>query len=251
MKSTLVKVLSLSLPLALPFAAFAQGTVPTRPPGQQQPSSSTPATKEATKPADGSTPKVPTRQPGQQQPSSPTPATGGMKKPTKETVEPVGEAPAVKDDAGFVSAASTAGMGEVKLAQLAESKAGSKKVKAFAAMLVKDHTAANKKLKEVAASLKLPLGAEDPMAKEKHEALSAKKGEEFDAAFLEEMKMCHEKDIALFEAAKGVVKAPELAGFIEKTLPVIKSHAEKLPMSDSPKKDGHATEKTPAATNRR
>src|SRR5436190_23227651 len=53
------------------------------------------------------------------------------------------QAPAPASEADFVQKAATAGMAEVKLAQLAVKKAEGEKVKEVAQLLLKDHTAAN------------------------------------------------------------------------------------------------------------
>ncbi|HWB02107.1 MAG TPA: DUF4142 domain-containing protein [Verrucomicrobiales bacterium] len=137
------------------------------------------------------------------------------------------EAPA--DENEFVRKAAKGGMAEVKIAQLATEKASDGKVKEFAQQLVKDHTAANQELKTVADGLKISLPAEAATKEDpKCEQLKEKTGADFDKAFLQEMDQCHAKDIALFEAGKKVAKSSEVTAFIDKTLPVIKSHAQKI-----------------------
>lgn len=149
------------------------------------------------------------------------------------------EAPA--DENEFVMKAAKGGMTEVKVAQMATEKASDSKVKDLAQQLVKDHTAANRELKTVADGLKITL-PDDAASKEdpKCEQLKQKNGPEFDKAFLQEMDRCHAKDIALFEAAKKVAKSSEVTAFIDKTLPVIKSHAKKINalQPDSPTSSG-------------
>jgi putative membrane protein len=137
------------------------------------------------------------------------------------------EAPA--DENEFVKKAAKGGMTEVKIAQMATEKASDSKVKDLAQQLVKDHTAANQELKTVAAGLKITLPDEAASKEDaKCEQLKQKNGAEFDKAFLQEMEHCHAKDIALFEAGKKVAKSSEVTAFIDKTLPVIKSHAQKI-----------------------
>lgn len=135
--------------------------------------------------------------------------------------------PAPSDEADFVQKAATRGMGEVKLAELGVSKAHDEKVKECAQMLVKDHTASIQELKAIARDLKIPLKeAADPEAEKACEELNQKSGKEFDRAFLEHMATCHETGIALFEAGKKVARAEQIKAFAEKTLPVLKNHAE-------------------------
>ena len=55
-------------------------------------------------------------------------------------------------DSSFYKNAAEGGMSEVELGQLAQQKASSASVKEFGSMMVKDHSAANEKLKALAAS---------------------------------------------------------------------------------------------------
>src|SRR3982074_2096216 len=55
-------------------------------------------------------------------------------------------------DADFFKRAAQAGIAEVEAGKLAQEKGSSQEVKDFGAMMVKDHTAANDKLKSIASS---------------------------------------------------------------------------------------------------
>lgn len=165
-------------------------------------------------------------------------------------------------DENFIRKAGPAGQMAVRMGEMAMSKASREDIKAFAAMLVKDHTAANASLGEIAKSMGVEIPgdahagssaksahakpANDPSgrqqtesvprdpskdkesAADKHSELKDKSGMAFDTAFLEAMEKCHKDDIALFEKAEASVKNPALKAFIEKTLPVLKSHATAL-----------------------
>lgn len=150
--------------------------------------------------------------------------------PTKAG-EPAGKPSAESDkprdkDHAFIQMAGKAGMGEVKLAELGVEKGHSEEVKNLAAMLVKDHTKANNELGAIAKAK----GIEIPMPGEKEKGklamISAKTGADFDKAFLAEMKECHKKDIALFEETSAEAKDKDVKTFIDKTLPVLKTHAD-------------------------
>lgn len=161
-------------------------------------------------------------------------------------------------DEGFIRKAGESGQMEVNLAEMAANKASRDDIKAFAAMLMKDHSAANAELGKIAKSLGVDIAvsseahsgktaharsANDPSgrqltetpkdpskdgATDKHLGLKEKSGASFDAAFMEAMNDCHKEDIALFEKAQAVVKTPALKAFITKTLPVLKTHATAL-----------------------
>jgi putative membrane protein len=64
-------------------------------------------------------------------------------------------------DAGFVMDAGSGGMLEVELGEVAAAKAKNADVKAFAERMVKDHTAANEKLKATAAGHAVPTKLND------------------------------------------------------------------------------------------
>src|SRR5690349_4279772 len=74
-------------------------------------------------------------------------------------------------DESFYKQAAEAGTAEVEEGNLAMSKASSQDVKDFASMMVKDHTAANNKLKRIAESKGVKLPSEPGM---KHKAMKQK-----------------------------------------------------------------------------
>jgi putative membrane protein len=161
----------------------------------------------------------------------PTRPTDSTAKPGPSDSKPANphEAPAPVRQDDFLLTAAKGGESEVKIASLALRRGGDDKVKELARMLVKDHTAANKELQTIAETLNVKVtGLADPAGEAKLAALNGKAAREFDKAFLDEMAMCHEKDIALFEAGKKVAKSDKVTAFIDKTLPVLKAHAEKI-----------------------
>ena len=92
--------------------------------------------------------------------------------------------------------------------------------------MVKDHKAADAKLKKIAAqgNLQLPqsLDAEHEAVKQK---LSGLQGDAFDREYAKEMAKGHGKAVALFEAASQAPQMPaELKEFAASTLPTLKEH---------------------------
>ncbi len=182
----------------------------------------------------------------EKQPAAPRANTGTSeardnKKATHDT--PMNPATEVE----FIITAAKNGMKEVKMAQLAAGKAIDPKIRELAQMMVNDHTTANSDLKTAADALKveLPEGPKDKtqdaktqdvedkapgqhQAEQKHEELSNLTGKEFDSAFLDHMAAGHKNSIAFYEAGRKVAKSPGVIAFIEKTLPVIRNHAEKI-----------------------
>lgn len=143
---------------------------------------------------------------------------------------------AVGDDAEFAVEAANGGMAEVALSKIAEEKATDPKVKEFAKQMVTDHTKANNELKALAATKNITLPSAPNEEKQKAAAdLGGKSGSDFDKAYISQMKKDHDKTVKLFEDAQKDVKDAELKAFIDKTLPVIKAHAEHVKSLDKTK----------------
>lgn len=128
-------------------------------------------------------------------------------------------------DATFAKHAAQGGMAEVKMGQLAQDKGSSDTVKMFGQRMVQDHSAANDKLKRVAAqeNITLPtrLSAKDQAT---YDRLSKLSGHAFDRAYAQDMVQDHVNDIAEFkkEAANGTDSA--IKGFATETLPTLQDH---------------------------
>ena len=117
------------------------------------------------------------------------------------------------------------GRAEVRLAELAQTKAASEKVREFADTIVKDHTAANTELKAIADEMKVLLpNTPDKEVEAKYKTLSEMNGEKFDIAFLKEMATGHGDDLTLYERGKKIAKTKEVVLYIDKMIPVIKTH---------------------------
>lgn len=132
-------------------------------------------------------------------------------------------------DATFYKHAAEGGIAEVDLGTLAQQKSSSPKVKEFGAMMVKDHTAANDKLKSIAAAkgISLPTGPTvgQRATKAKLEVLS---GDTFDKSYIEGMIKDHKEDIQEFkkEAASG--EDAEAKAYAAATLPTLQSHLQHI-----------------------
>jgi putative membrane protein len=128
----------------------------------------------------------------------------------------------------FVSQAAIIGKAEIELGQMAIKNTQDENVRAYAQRMVKDHSAADKKLQAIAAkeNLQVPQSL-DP----EHASLKAKlqglKGEEFDRAYVKAMANGHDKAVALFESASQQPQMPEeLKQFAASTLPTLEQHKE-------------------------
>jgi putative membrane protein len=132
-------------------------------------------------------------------------------------------------DATFYKHAAEGGIAEVEVGNLAQQKSDNQSVKDFGAMMVKDHSAANEKLKGIAdaKNVSLPTSASvgQMATKAKLEVLS---GETFDKSYIKGMIKDHEEDIAMFkkEAASG--QDPDAKAYAKATLPTLKLHLQKI-----------------------
>ena len=133
----------------------------------------------------------------------------------------------------FVDRASAAGIAELETARMALEQGRSAEVKNFAEKMIKDHTAANEDLKEIAAEKKLEIAdSPDAMNKAKGMILEMRDGEDFDQAYARNQVNAHEQAIELYREAAQGVNDEALQAFAKEKLPTLEEHLEmarKLP----------------------
>jgi putative membrane protein len=132
---------------------------------------------------------------------------------------------AAQDNDDFVEDASAKGVAEVEAGKLAQEKGTAADVKSFADMMVKDHTAANDKLKTLATSKNLKVSdTAQLMDKAKAMILELRSAKSFDQAYANNQVKAHEATIKLFEDEANDGKDAELKAFAAETLPKLKAH---------------------------
>jgi putative membrane protein len=128
-------------------------------------------------------------------------------------------------DTSFYKTLAEGGMSEVDLGKLAEQKSEDPKVKDFAAMMVKDHSAANHELQSLATSKQVPvpktLDASQLALKTRLEALS---GESFDKSYVKSQLQAHEDTVQLLEKEISSGQDPDAKAFAQSVLPTIRHH---------------------------
>ncbi|MBX0333814.1 DUF4142 domain-containing protein [Pontibacter sp. HSC-14F20] len=133
-----------------------------------------------------------------------------------------------RDDQGeFMTKAASSSMMEIEAGKLAQERATNPQVKEFAAMMVKDHTAASKELSDLAMSKNITLP--DSMSNDHMDHmrdLREKQGAEFDKDYMDKMVSAHDNDISMFEdvAEDNNYKDAEVKAFAAKTLPKLREH---------------------------
>ena len=110
---------------------------------------------------------------------------------------------------------------EVEMGKLAQKNGQSKETKSFGAMLVKDHSDADKKVKALAKKEKVELEAAAPPMGDMPAA-----GADFDQKFAEAMLADHKKDIAEATDARDSTTDPKLKSLLTAMLPTLQKHAD-------------------------
>jgi putative membrane protein len=132
-------------------------------------------------------------------------------------------------DAAFYKKAAEGGMAEVEMGKLAQEKSSTASVKEFGAMMVADHSAANQKLKAIAAgkNIKLPMSISvgQTATKTKLEALS---GATFDKSYIKGMVKDHQEDIKEFQTEATSGQDPDARAYAATTLPTLTAHLKKI-----------------------
>ena len=127
--------------------------------------------------------------------------------------------------AEFLVRAANSGMAEVELAKIAQAKATLSDVKNFAAMLEKDHSAANSQVKSFASQRNVTLP--DSISGDKRDMINdvqKRTGKDFDKEYLDHMIKSHNDGIDLFENTKSNATDVDIKNFADKTLPALRMH---------------------------
>lgn len=145
-------------------------------------------------------------------------------------------------DQDFIAKAAKGNREEVALGKLVAGKTKDPNVRQFAEMMVKDHSAAQNDLQQLAQSknITLPEGLPDDAA-DLHSKLSSDTGKNLDKDYMSAMVDDHKKDVSEFQEQSQNAKDPDVKQFAAKTLPTLQKHLEKAQQIDS-KMGGGKTE---------
>lgn len=128
-------------------------------------------------------------------------------------------------DKEFIKKAASAGMMEVQLGQMAQTKATSQEVKDFAGRMVTDHGKANDELRALAQQKNVTLPTKlESKHKKVVDKMTKASAAEFDKKYVSAMVKDHKEDVSEFKKASKDAKDPELKAWAEKTLPVLEQH---------------------------
>jgi putative membrane protein len=128
-----------------------------------------------------------------------------------------------KKDTAFAYVAASQEITEVELGKIAQQRAAGRQVKAFGAIMVREHSKANDTLQAIARKQGIIL-PNAPMRSNQQtvDTLLKLKGKDFDKAYMHQMIGYHKNDIRTFEYESKHLKDSALRAFTIKTLPVLK-----------------------------
>ena len=153
-------------------------------------------------------------------------------------------------DQSFAATAAAGGLAEIQAAQLAQTKDKRGSVKAFAALMIKDHMAADQQLMQIAQQkgITLPTTPTDDQEAKYHK-LQGETGRDFNHDYLAGQIDDHKMMLTVFQTEAQSGTDPDLKAFAAQTVPSIQHHlsvAEKLYGRGLPMKH-HVHHKTAAS----
>ncbi len=148
--------------------------------------------------------------------------------PTEEAVEAVQEAVALTRE-GYANMATIGNLYEIEAANVAWERSKSEEVKAFAKMLIADHTAANAKLDVIVSQAdgSVPSSLDDEHQK-MIDDLKAADDAAFDGVFVKQQKEAHEKALAMHEAYASKGDDAALKDFATESVKTVQAHLKHL-----------------------
>ncbi len=162
------------------------------------------------------------------QPSAPT-AQPAAAKHAKAAVPPP-EVSSKKTNAAILERIHQANLKEIAAGKIAEAKASSSEVRAYADQLIKDHTNADQMV--VATAQKIGARLPDPSAerhkttngKSAEQKLSSANGAQFDRLFLEQTSADHKKLMTELKQARDDASDDDIEALIDKIMPILQQH---------------------------
>jgi putative membrane protein len=136
-------------------------------------------------------------------------------------------APAASPGQAFADAAAASDMFEMESSRLAETKASSPKIKAFAGQMVKAHTDSTAKLKAAAAQASPAITPAPQMTAQQQqtlEALRAASGPAFDQAYKDAQVNAHQMTLDTLKGYAANGDAPALKSFAAELTPIVTAH---------------------------
>lgn len=135
----------------------------------------------------------------------------------------------VTDEAAFVRLATSSNILEIRSSMLARDRSATDAVKAFAARMIAEHTAASEELARVSGITALDLSGDvsallDPVHAGLLAEVQTAEGAAFDRAYVRLQVQAHEEAVALFQSYATNGEEGEVKAFAEAALPKLQAH---------------------------
>lgn len=146
-----------------------------------------------------------------------------------DAAAPAADAAAPTTAQGFVDAAAASDTFEIESSRLARTMSKNADVKAFADMMVTDHTASSTELTATAAKATPPVTVAPKLNPEQQATLDSLKaaGANFDAAYVQAQVAGHEKALAMLQGYAASGDSEPLKTFAAKLAPKVSQHLDK------------------------
>lgn len=125
----------------------------------------------------------------------------------------------------FINQSIKGNIGEIKLSQLAQSKASSPEIKQLAAMMVKHHTQMLNELKGMASAKQITIdSSENDVTRAAYQNLSNLQGKEFDDKWRTQLLQLHENTSEELRTMQTMATDAALKQWLDKTIPIVEQH---------------------------
>ncbi|MBI1301484.1 MAG: DUF4142 domain-containing protein [Alphaproteobacteria bacterium] len=130
----------------------------------------------------------------------------------------------------FIRKAALSNMFEIESSKIASTRAAAPSTKAFADLMISDHTKAGDELKSAVRESNLSLDLVPATLDSKHQdkinSLLEESGEDFDEEYLSQQEDAHEEAVSLFEDYAKDGNNVAIRKFAQDTLPTLRMHKE-------------------------
>jgi putative membrane protein len=156
------------------------------------------------------------------QPSAQLTASEAKAKPARAV--PSAEASTRKTSASVLAQIHQANLKEIALGQIAEEKASTDEVRAYAVQLVNDHTSADQMVLATAQKTGTHLRSAATTQSKTDQKLSSASGAQFDRLFLEQTSTDHKKLMSELQQEREDASDDNIESLIDKIMPILQQH---------------------------
>lgn len=134
-----------------------------------------------------------------------------------------------EQDRAFLTAMHQGNLAEIQAGRAAEQQAQTKKVQRMGSMLVQDHKKLDKEVQKVARQVRVALpGSPSKQQQAELQRITAKRGAEFDRAWVEMQIAAHRKDLAAGRKELSDGSSEKVKQLFRNARPIIKAHLNNL-----------------------